>query len=68
MPLCGESELRLGAELHAAVETAAGAEGMSVDAWIVRVLRRAVERVSDGSEGDGSVEVRGLPPGKTTSR
>ena len=42
-PMCGEIELRLGAGLHAAVEMAAGAAGLGVDAWIVRVLREAVE-------------------------
>lgn len=46
---------------------AAGAEGMSVDAWIVRALREAVARASDGSEGDGSLEVRGLSPGNAIS-
>ena len=65
---CGEIELRLGVGLHAEVEMAAGAEGMSVDAWIVRALREAVARASDGSEGDGSLEVRGLSPGNAISR
>ena len=53
-PMCGAVELRLGAGLHAAVEMAAGTEGMSVDAWIVRVLREAVERALDGSEKEHS--------------
>ena len=57
-PMCGEIELRLDAELHATVETAAGAEGMSVDAWIVRALREAVERGKDGSRDEGTVQVR----------
>lgn len=57
-PMCDEIGLRLGAELHVAVERAARAEGMSVDAWIVRALRGAVERVSEGSRGEESVEVR----------
>ena len=57
-PMCGEIELRLGAELHAAVETAAGAEGVSVDAWIVRALREAVERGEGGSRDEGAVQVR----------
>ena len=46
----GEHWLRLGAGLHAAVEMAAGAEGMSVDAWIVRALREAVARAVGDSE------------------
>ena len=60
MPMCGEIGLRLGTELHAAVAMAARAERMSVDAWIVRALRGAVERVSDGSRGEELVEVRRL--------
>ena len=54
---CAEDWVRLGAGIHAAVEMAARAEGMSVDAWIVRALREAVMRVSDGFEEEGSVEV-----------
>ena len=57
-PMCDEIGLHLGAELHVAVERAARAEGMSVDAWIVRALRGAVEMVSEGSRGEESVEVR----------
>ena len=51
----GEIGIRLGTEIHVVVERAAMAEGMSVDAWIVRTLRRAVERASDGVRGEESV-------------
>ena len=54
MPMCSEIELRLGTGLHAAVEMVARAEGLGVDAWIVRALREAVERASDGSEKEHS--------------
>ena len=54
MPMCGEIELRLGAGLHAAVEMVARAEGTSVEAWVGRALRDAVERASDGSEKEHS--------------
>ena len=57
-PMCGEIGLRLGAELHVAVERAARAKRMSVDAWIVRALRGAVERVPESSRGEESVDVR----------
>ena len=53
-PMCGEVGVRLGTELHVAVEMAARAERMSVDAWIVRTDRGAVERASDGSENEQS--------------
>ena len=57
-PMCGEIGLRLATELHVAVQMAAGAERTSVDAWIVRALRGAVGRVSEGSRGEEVVEVR----------
>ena len=37
-PFSGKLNVRLGSELHAAV-AAAAARGMSIDAWIVQVLR-----------------------------
>ena len=38
-PFSGKLNVRLGSELHAAVAAAAAARGMSINAWIVQVLR-----------------------------
>ena len=41
-PFSGKLNLRLGTELHAAVATAAASRRMSINAWIVRAVRKAV--------------------------
>ena len=38
-PFSGKLNVRLGSELHAAVAATAMTEGMSINAWIVHVLR-----------------------------
>ena len=40
-PFSGKLNLRLGSELHALVAAAATANRISINAWIVRALRRA---------------------------
>ena len=49
-PFSGKLNVRLGSELHAAVAAAAAARGMSINSWIVQVLR----------------ETAGAPPGGET--
>ena len=58
-PFSGKLDVRLGSELHAAVATVAKAEKMSINSWIVRVLREAITTPSGGSGREGSAEVRG---------
>ena len=41
-PFSGKLNLRLGTELHAAVATADASRRMSINAWIVRAVRKAV--------------------------
>ena len=50
--------VRLGSDLHAAVVIAAKAEQMSINSWIVGVLREAIAAPPGGFERDGSGEVR----------
>lgn len=38
-PFSGKLNVRLGSDLHAAIASAAAAQGMSLNAWIVRTLR-----------------------------
>lgn len=40
-PFSGKLNLRLGSELHAAVAVAALTEGLSINSWIVGVLRQS---------------------------
>ena len=53
----GKLNVRLGSELHAAVVTAAKAEQVSINSWIVRVLREAITtpsgRFREGRVGGG---------------
>lgn len=42
-PFSGKLNVRLGSELHAAVAAAAAARGMSINAWIVQVLRETAD-------------------------
>ena len=58
-PVSGKLNVRLGSELHSAVVTVARAEQMSINSWIVRVLREALPTQSDGSGREGSAEVGG---------
>jgi len=57
-PFSGKLNVRLGSELHAAVVTAARAEQISINSWIVRILREAIATPPGGSDRDGSAEVR----------
>ena len=57
-PFSGKLNVRLGSELHAAVMTAARAEQVSINSWIVRALREAIAMPSGRSEREGSAEVR----------
>ena len=38
-PFSGRLDVRLGSKLHAAVATAAAANGVSIDSWIVQAIR-----------------------------
>ncbi len=46
-PFSGKLNVRLGSELHAAVAAAAAAREMSINAWIVQVLRETTGSTSD---------------------
>ena len=48
-PFSGKLNLRLGSELHRAVVSAATAERLSINSWIVRTLRDAVAPHSSSS-------------------
>ena len=52
-PCSGKLSVRLGTELHAAVATVAKAEQMSINSWIVRVLREAIAMPAGGSGREG---------------
>ena len=53
-PFSGKLNLRLGTELHAAVATAAASRRMSINAWIVRAVRKAVEARAGQSASVGT--------------
>ena len=53
----GKLNVRLGSGLHAAVVTAAKAEQVSINSWIVRVLREAITTPSVGFGKGGPAEV-----------
>ena len=55
-PFSGKLNVRLGSELHAAVVTAARVEQMSINSWIVGILREATATPPGGSEREGSAE------------
>ena len=57
-PFSGKLNVRLGSELHAAVVTTAKAKQMSINSWIVTILREAIAIPSSRSERTGSAEVR----------
>ena len=57
-PFSGKLNVRLGSELHAAVVTTAKAKQMSINSWIVTILREATATPSSRSERAGSAEVR----------
>ena len=57
-PFSGKLNVRLGSELHSAVVTAARAEQVSINSWIVTTLREAIAMPSGGSGREGSAEVR----------
>ena len=57
-PFSGKLNVRLGSDLHAAVVIAAKAEQMSINSWIVGVLREAIATPPGDSERDESAEVR----------
>ena len=54
-PFSGKLNVRLGSDLHAAVVTAAKAEQISINSWIVRTLREAIATPLGCSEKDGSM-------------
>ena len=56
-PFSGKLNVRLGSELHAAVVTAAKAEQVSINSWIVRALQEAIATPPGGSGREGSAEV-----------
>ena len=56
-PFSGKLNVRLGSELHAAVVTTAKAKRMSINSWIVTILREAVVTPSSRSERAGSAEI-----------
>ena len=58
-PFSGKLNVRLGSELHASVVTAAKAEQVSINSWIVGVLREAIATPTGSSEREGWAEVRG---------
>ena len=60
-PFSDMFSIRLGSELHAAVVTAAKAERMSINSWIVAALGKAIAMPSDGSSMDGA-QAEGLSP------
>ena len=66
-PFSGKLNVRLGSELHAHVAAAATANRMSINAWIVRALRRAagIARASavPGQPGAVRRQTRTLPAG-----
>ena len=56
-PFSGKLNVRLGSELHSAVMTAAKAERVSINSWIVKALREAIAMPSGGSDRERSAEV-----------
>ena len=61
-PFSGKLNVRLGSELHAAVVTAAKAEQISINSWIVRALREVIRMPSGGFGREESAAVRRPTP------
>ena len=61
-PFSGKLNVRLGSELHAAVVTAAKAEQVSINSWIVSALREAIAAPSGGSGREGFGRGREIHP------
>ncbi|MFI8825087.1 hypothetical protein [Streptomyces sp. NPDC053431] len=58
---------RLPAHLKARVEDAAGQEGLSVNAWLVRAVATALETGGTAAHGSASATPRGARPAKRNS-
>ena len=57
-PYSGKLNLRLGSELHAAVATAAAADRLSINAWIVDALRGLVAEGGPLSRSNKNTEAQ----------
>ena len=58
-PISGKLNVRLGSELHCAVASAAAAEGLSINSWIVETLRGVAGAQPSPTSRSGRVAFRG---------
>lgn len=67
-PFSGKLNVRLGSQLHAAVVKAAGADRVSINSWIVRILHAAVSAPSAMHNMSSTTERRQVAPDSTSPR